>query len=198
MQIDDTQYKSIIKFIDENFHQYYTMYDFSKYSLDDYIEYQYNFSSLAPKNTSIEEALKWKWGHAGKNNFPQSHKDIIKEVETNWKYFALQSFLVPKDTFDYWQNIFNGRKAYITTVYITHLVHNTEIPIIDQHNYRAMNHLIKIFVNGDYQFKKSPSNWNDLIQFTNFINYISKSMNIDKEKLDKFLMMYGKSIKKSI
>ncbi len=198
MQINNTQYKPIIKFIDENFLQYYNMYDSSKYSLDEYKEYQYSFSRLAPTNTFIEEALKWKWGHAGKSNFPQSHKDIIQEVQSNWKTFASKKFTNPQDTFEYWKSIFNRKTTYITTVYITHLVHYSEVPIIDQHNYRAMNHLIKLFVDGDYQFKKKPSNWNDLIQFTKFINDISESMTIDKEKLDKFLMMYGKTIKKSI
>ncbi|MDP2077159.1 MAG: hypothetical protein Q8J85_03870 [Sulfuricurvum sp.] len=197
MQIDNAQYELIINFINENFFPYYNMYDFSKYSLDDYKAFQNNFSSLGSENTSIEEALKWKWGHAGKNNYPSKQQSLVKDIESNWKQFASQKFINPKDTFDYWQNIFNRNTTYITTVYITHLVHYDEIPIIDQHNYRAMNHFIRCFVDSNYQFKKKPSNWDDIIQFKKFINYISSAMDIDKEKLDKFLMMYGKSIKQS-
>ena len=174
------------------------MYDFSKYSLDNYKEFQYDFSSLELENTSIEEALKWKWGHAGKNNYPSAQQNLAKDIEKNWKQFASNKFVNSKDTFDYWQNIFNRNTTYITAVYITHLVHYDEIPIIDQHNYRAMNHLIKLFIDSDYQFKKKPSNWNDIVKFKNFIDYLSIAMKIDKEKLDKFLMMYGKSIKRSI
>ena len=166
--INQRDYKNIIDRINEDFLLYYNKYDFSKYSEDDYKIFQNDFSSLNSKNKSIEKALKWKWGHAGKNNFPSDQKALIKEVESNWKNFSLKKFTNPQDTFDYWKNIFNRNTTYITTVYITHLVHYSEIPIIDQHNYRAMNYFIKL-INSDYHAKKKPSNWNDLMNFKQFI-----------------------------
>ena len=192
--INQTDYKNIIDRINEDFLLYYNKYDFSKYSKGDYEIFQNDFSSLKSENKSIEKALKWKWGHAGKSNFPSAQKALIKEVESNWKDFSLKKLTNPQDTFDYWKNIFNRNTTYITTVYITHLVHYSEIPIIDQHNYRAMNYFIKL-INSDYNTKKKPSNWNDLMNFKQFIDEVSLGTNIDKEKIDKYLMMYGKSIK---
>ena len=105
--INQTDYKNIIDRINEDFLLYYNKYDFSKYSKDDYKIFQNDFSSLKSENKSIEKALKWKWGHAGKNNFPSAQKALIKEVESNWKNFSLKKFTNPQDTFDYWNNIFN-------------------------------------------------------------------------------------------
>lgn len=195
MKINNQQYENIIRFIDKKFDLYYGKYDFHKYSLDNYKEYQENFSNLKNENRYIEDALKWKWGHAGKKNYPLAHKKIVEEVKDNWSKFAEQKYKNPKDTFDFWRNVFKRNTTYITSAYITHLVHFTEIPIIDQHNYRAFNTLLKCFVNRNLQFKKKPSNWNDILQLKEFINYISDVKNINKEELDKFLMMYGKSLK---
>ena len=192
--IKKTDYKNIIDRINEDFLLYYNKYDFSKYSQDDYKIFQNNFSSLKNENQSIEKALKWKWGHSGKNNFPSAQKNLIKEVESHWKDFALKKFTNPQDTFEYWKSIFNRKTTYITTVYITHLVHYSEVPIIDQHNYRAMNYFVKL-VNNSYTAKKKLSNWDDLMNFKKFIDEVSLQTNIDKEKIDKYLMMYGKSIK---
>ncbi len=192
--IKKTDYKNIIDRINEDFLLYYNKYDFSKYSQDDYKIFQNNFSSLKNENQSIEKALKWKWGHSGKNNFPSAQKNLIKEVESHWKDFASKKFTNPQDTFEYWKSIFNRKTTYITTVYITHLVHYSEVPIIDQHNYRAMNYFVKL-VNNSYTAKKKPSNWDDLMNFKKFIDEVSLQTNIDKEKIDKYLMMYGKSIK---
>jgi hypothetical protein len=50
----------------------------------------------------------------------------------------------------------NGNKRYITVSFITHLIHHNEIPIIDQHNFRAMNFLENKF--NLENSKKSPSN----------------------------------------
>jgi len=192
--INQTDYKYIVHRIKKDFSLYYNKYDFSKYSKDDYEIFKNDFSSLNIENKSIEKALKWKWGHARKNNFPSAQKNLIKEVESHWKDFALKKFTNPKNTFEYWKNIFNRNTTYITTVYLTHLVHYSEIPIIDQHNYRAMNYFIKL-IDNNYIAKKKPSNWNDLMNFKKFIDEISVQTGIDKEKIDKYLMMYGKNIK---
>jgi len=193
--INNEDYQEIVNHIRKNFDTYFNKYDFEKYSLNDYKTFQKEFSNLNSENTCIEEALKWKWGHAGKNNYPKKQQELVREVQLNWKDFSKLKFTNPKDTFEYWKKVFNRNTVYITTVYITHLIHYKEIPIIDQHNFRAMNNYIKTFVDNSYLTKKKPSNWEDLILLKKFITNVSKIMEIDKEKLDKYLMMYGKEIK---
>jgi len=195
LKISDKQYSDISVFINEHFKEYYAKYDFKKYSVDQYREFQESFFNLKVPNQNIENALKWKWGHTGKTNYPQTHKEIVKEVEDNWNQFVRAKYTNPKDTFDYWKNIFNRNTTFITTAYITHLVHHVHIPIIDQHNYRAYNTLMKCFVDNNHKFKSKPSSWDDILQLKEFINRISNMTKIDIEKLDKFLMMYGKFLK---
>ena len=102
------------------------------------------------------------------------------------------------ENFDWWCTKFGKRKStkFITIAFITHLIHNEEIPIIDQHNYRALN----FFTNNlslSSTFKKRPSNWNDIIKLKQFTDTILPHLNnTNPQDFDKFLMMFGKSIKK--
>jgi hypothetical protein len=44
--------------------------------------------------------------------------------------------------------------------------------------------------------KKNPSNWDDIESLKGFVIDISKSLNKKVEDVDKFLMMFGKELKK--
>ena len=77
--------------------------------------------------------------------------------------------------------------------FLTHLSHPDEIPIIDQHNFRAMNYLLN-HLGYNSQSKKKPSNWNDIIQLKDFMNVVCKKIKKEHLELDKFLMMYGRSL----
>jgi Leucine-rich repeat (LRR) protein len=44
--------------------------------------------------------------------------------------------------------------------------------------------------------KKNPSNWEDVNGLKNFISEISISLNRNQDDIDKFLMMFGKELKK--
>ena len=194
VNINNEQYDLIEKIINHNFNIYYSQYDFNKYSASDYKTFQNDFSTLANKNKSIEEALKWKWGHSGKLNYPQTHKDLIQEVKSSWLNFASKKINNPIETYKYWKNALQKDTRYITVAYITHLVHYKEIPIIDQHNYRAMNYFITL-VNSNAKIKKKPSNWNDVLKLKEFILTLSIRLNKNTEDIDKYLMMFGRSIK---
>ena len=157
--------------------------------------------SLAKKsnNDEIANALKWKYGNLGKSNFPISHKLLIIEVEKAWKHFAdSKAKDSPIRTFEWWkERLSNGKSGrFVTVAFITHLVHHSKrIPIIDQHNFRAMNY----FLNNsslNTNSKKNPSNWKDVEDLKIFISEISKSLNRNHDDIDKFLMMFGKELKK--
>ena len=81
--------QAVVRVIRENFNEYYNKYSSSKYPERPYIEWKRIFPE--PKNVSadnIKEALEWKYGHWGKKNYVQAHKDIILKVQENWSEFA--------------------------------------------------------------------------------------------------------------
>ena len=122
-------------------------YDFRKYPADDYERFKASFSALNNPNADIEDALKWKWGHWNKSNYPQPHRDLILEVRRRWPEFvADRTTRTSSGTFQWWCKALNStpQSRYITVAYITHLVHYREpLPIIDRYNFRAMNELIR-------------------------------------------------------
>jgi hypothetical protein len=195
MNMNRTQIREISKVFD----CYLNQYDSKKYPLEIYKNAKRSFSSKKSSNDEIANALNWKYGNLGKSNFPKSHKSLIIEVEKSWKYFAdSKAKDSSRGTFDWWQQrLTNGKSGrFITIAFITHLVHHSKnIPIIDQHNFRAMNY----FMNNSTlspNAKKNPSNWEDIESLESFISEISKSLKRKVDDIDKFLMMFGKELKK--
>ena len=166
-------------------------YDYSKYPVDRYEQFKKAFSTLKTPNPEIFDAMVWKWGHWGKPNFPEAHKLLIKEIELKWPAFSDSiDGHIPQSTFHYWKRALERNTRYITTAFITHLVHFNDVPIIDQHNYRAMNGLIWQ-VRPTHLWKRVPSNWDDIIKLKSFLSQIQESTGHTESELDKFLMMYG-------
>ena len=189
-----------IQFINQHFDFFVNQYDENKYPPQIYHTAKKRFSSLSADEETIKLALEWKWGHINKNNYPKTHKQLITEIINEWENFKksnAEKKLADKN-FEWWKNKLNGKSStrFITIAFITHLIHNEEIPIIDQHNYRALN----FFTNNlslSSTFKKRPSNWNDIIKLKQFTDTILPHLNnTNPQDFDKFLMMFGKSIKK--
>ena len=101
----------------------------------------------------------------------------------------------PLDTFEWWNDQLDRTTTYITAAFITHLVHHhKKFPIIDQHNYRAMN-FFKSKVRSAHCYKKKPSNWEDIQSLKQFMETLLKELpDRGFGELDKFLMIYGKSL----
>lgn len=137
----------------------------------------------------------WKWGHWGKSDFPSSHKRLIEEIQSLWPLFVESgSSDTSLRTFEWWRGSFDRRTTYITAAYITHLVHHGEpLPIIDQHNFRAMNSLVAESRLG-HRSKKLPSNWGDIECLRSFMIKLKTAMpSRSFSELDRFLMMYGRN-----
>lgn len=185
--------------ISKSFDCYVNLYDNKKYPKDIYKKTRVVFSSKKSNNTEIANALNWKYGNIGKADYPQSHKSIIKEVENSWKHFVSSNAIsYPKDTFEWWKSRLSKGKSsrFVTIAFITHLIHHEkDVPIIDQHNYRAMNYFKNNSVLSP-DAKKNPSNWDDIECLKGFISDISKSLNKKNNEVDKYLMMFGKELKK--
>jgi len=167
-------------------------YDARKYPEDPYDQARVEFSSRGNNNNQIENAMKWKWGHWGKDNYPQRHKDLIEEIRNIWPKYIQANCTTPEDTFIYWKGALEKRTRYISVAFITHLIHSELVPIIDQHNYRAMNHLLRISEEKVITNKKKPSNWEDIQNLREFLSFISKLLGKEIREVDKFLMMYGR------
>jgi len=95
----------------------------------------------------------------------------------------------PEATFQWWDKRL-GRLRYITSAYLTHLIHPLHVPIIDQHNFRAMNHLRQAS-----SAKNKPSNWSDIVQLKLFLKEASERYQRPETDFDKYLMMYGRALK---
>jgi len=196
MNIPVNEFENIAENIKPKFEEYLNKYDKNKYPHKDYETYKNSYSNLSVSNDDIYGSLVWKWGHVGKKNFMQSHKNLIKRVEKFWPQFVeSKESETPENTFNWWK-VKLPKTSYITVAYITHLTHHKErIPIIDQHNFRAMNELIKE-VRASHTAKKKPSNWNDIKNLENFMTEVLNLLeNRNPDQLDKFLMMYGKEKK---
>lgn len=194
MPITEQESVQVAAIVGPIFDQVTADYDFSKYPAADYLRFKNSFSSLDIENHDIEDSLLWKWGHWGKPNYPQKHRDLIAEIQALWPRFVSSgSGDSSRRTFDWWSQQLNKPTRYISVAYMTHLVHYTEpLPMIDQHNYRAMNSLLGA-VRPLHSGKKKPSQWADIVELKQFMTSILHWLeDLSFEELDRFLMMYGK------
>lgn len=169
-------------------------YDFGKYPAAQYVRFKQAFSTLQSTAQDIAEALLWKWGHWAKLNYPQRHRDLINEVQDLWPQFmASNQHHQSKQTFDWWKTQLARNTTFISVAYITHLIHHAEpLPIIDQHNYRAMNALLRS-VRPAHRGNKKPSQWGHIIELKDFMTDILPLLGgRGFDEFDRFLMMYGK------
>ena len=183
----------IVGVVQANYKEYLAQYSYIKYSAQEYQRFKRIFSEFNAI-AELDLALLWKWGHWGKSNYPSKQGALIKEVSALWiKYLqwvgTLADSPAPKATFLWWNERL-GRVRYITTAYLTHLIHPHDVPIIDQHNFRAMNHLIVA-----HQSKKKPSGWDDIVHLKRFLNEVTTKLQYSESGFDKYLMMYGRALK---
>ena len=188
-----TDWQRITDEVKKTYTSHLELYSFKKYPALDYERFKDTFSAL-PEKVDLSAALLWKWGHWGKDDFPSKQKPLIGEIESLWPAFrgwALSAGdqFTPEATFQWWDKRL-GRLRYITSAYLTHLIHPLQVPIIDQHNFRAMNNLRQI-----PSAKKKPSNWCDIVRLKHFLREASKRFQRPETEFDKYLMMYGRALK---
>lgn len=191
--IEAAEWQRVLDEVKKTYTSHLELYSYQKYPAQEYEGFKNTFSALA-ENVDLSAALLWKWGHWGKDNFPSKQKLLISEIESLWPAFRSWALSVsgkstPEATFQWWDKRL-GRLRYITSAYLTHLIHPLQVPIIDQHNFRAMNHLRKI-----PSAKKKPSNWDDIVRLKHFLREASKRYQRPEAEFDKYLMMYGRARK---
>lgn len=150
---------------------------------------------------NIRTAALWKFGHLRKNRIPRHHEHLILSLQRQWP--ALCSTLIgpTAEVFTKLKNAIGGRDPFITVAFFVHLLRSSEVPIIDQHNFRAMNYYC-MAVRPAWRPKSKPRTYQDLVTLSSFLSDIGcrwvasdQSTVPDERKLDRFLMMYGKALK---
>jgi hypothetical protein len=152
----------------------------------------------------LREALLWKYGHLGKPAIPPAHELLISQLQHGWLTAIAVIPRAPEDAFVALDREFGGKTRFITIAFLVHLLHPMEVPIIDQHNFRAVNALLAGARPG-WRSKVRPSGYADIALVATFMKAVIRawgrrapaSVPSDRE-LDKFLMMYGKSIKGAV
>ncbi len=177
-------------------------YDTKKYSPDVYSRILKAFSHdrNVPRDV-LRDALFWKYGHLGKDNIPGTQKRLIAEVQHEWSGLILRLSDQPEQAFRILNGAIGGKTRYITVAFLTHLLFPQIIPIIDQHNFRAVNSLMSA-VRPGWQIRKTPSRYEDIITLDQFMLQVLVAWEAQfihdcptLRDLDKFLMMYGKALK---
>lgn len=196
--------RAIVGAIEPQFADFVMSYDTKKYPSDVYQDALAKFRH--PANVSpdtLRNALLWKYGHLGKSAIPQHHERLIAEIQSGWSKFVAVLPETPEETFAVLDRDFGGKSRFITVAFLLHLLHHDEVPIIDQHNFRAVNALMTDARPG-WPSKKKPSRYADIVVITEFMEGVLAawgqialdSLPNDRE-FDKFLMMYGKAIKRT-
>ena len=90
-----------------------------------------------PKET-IRDALMWKWGHLGKPVIPSADMALIVDIQQGWNEAVADLPNVPSDAFAVLHQRF-GPQRFVTIAFLLHLVRPADVPIVDQHNFRAVN-----------------------------------------------------------
>jgi hypothetical protein len=183
--------------------QYAAHYNESKYPPQELARLRAVFAKPeCVQEADVVAALVWKYGHTGKARFPAHQRDLANRIFCFWPANAAIPGESAQAQFNRWQKLL-GRTSFITICFLLHLAHPRELPILDQHNYRAVNwHLAT--VHPGWPVKRKPSRFSDLLLVRNFTVALlagwepqvgSKAPAADV--FDRYLMMYGKALSRS-
>ncbi len=181
--------------------EYADRYDKKKYWPKVYTSVRREFGQPAGAGPdAIRDALRWKWGHLGKPAFPAAQARLIAQIQDGWSEAVAALPASAVGAFEELDVRF-GPKRFITVAFLLHLLRPLSVPIVDQHNFRAVNSLIRQ-VRPSWQSKTMPTRYRDLETVAMFMAAVLKgwrqSMPVSApsiRRLDKFLMMYGKALK---
>jgi hypothetical protein len=180
-------------------------FDEGKYPSDVYQEVLAAFEKPARVSAdTLRDALLWKYGHLRKGGrIPKAHKALIREVQQAWPRVARDLPQDPEQAFAVIAKSVGGPTRFITVAFLVHLLFQERVPIIDQHNFRAVNALIHD-VRPSWHSKKRPSRWSDIALVAAFMDAVISAWREQDpastptpRRFDQFLMRYGKDLKQS-
>jgi len=198
--LSQTEAGRIARMIAPDLRSYSSRYDKKKYWPAVYKKVCIAFGSPRRLHPDVlRDALLWKYGHLGKTKYPKSHSRLIRDLQRIWPRFAKRGIVEPAEILKFLKQESGRSKAFITFAFLIHLLNQTTLPIIDQHNYRSVNHYIRS-VRRSWTVKRPPRNLDDLYAVRDFIaavrgNWPPGEPRPRRRTLDKFLMMHGKALK---
>ena len=120
---------------------------------------------------TLREALLWKYGHLGKPAIPPAHERLISQLQRGWPVTAATLPAARGAAFLTLERAFGGKTRFITVAFLLHLVHPRGVPIIDQHNFRAVNALMGE-VRPGWHPRKKPTRYADLTLVAVFMKVV--------------------------
>jgi hypothetical protein len=195
MQMDEHAADQIANSIDFIIDEIAAEYDEAKYPPGPYAEFLEAFPTLDVDPEMLSQAMIWKWGHWGKTRFPTHHQNLIAEFQRGWRAYVSSGPIDSADfSYRWWMSWLGRRTVFTSVAFLNHLIFNERgVPIVDQHNFRAMNCLIGA-VRRDHRTKARPSRWEDALDLQHFEHaLLTRLPHVDPVTLDRFLMMFGRN-----
>ena|SRR5690606_16840616 len=200
-QITSDEAAAIARLIEPHLDKYADMYDSKKYCPTDYAELRTTFETPAQvSRTDLERALRWKFGHRDKSRIPEAHVRLIADLGILWPAFVRSGLEDPEEMIEYLLEHLDRPHAFITVAFLVHLLCGERVPIVDQHNLRAVNWFMGR-VRAGWKGKRKPDRIVDVWLVRSFLAAIPAewpqwgTTAPTKTELDRFLMMYGKELK---
>lgn len=200
--LSDAEAWQIAKAIRPRLAGYASQYDTKKYWPEVYERVRQEFlqpTTVAPG--TLRDALLWKYGDLGKPAIPPNHEKLISQLQRGWPAAVATIPNAPKEALVALNQAFGGKTRFITFAFLLHLLHPSKVPIIDQHNFRAVNALMA-GVRPAWISKARPSQYVDIELVADFMKAVLAAWVLrapetapSEREFDKFLMMYGKAIK---
>lgn len=148
----------------------------------------------------VELALRWKFGHLGKEDYPSTQRALARKIAGLWPEHRIRADESPQEVMVRWRE-FVGSTSFITICFLLHLVAPDEWPILDQHNFRAVQRLLADR-RRTLAAKARPSTADDLVLVRDFVAgvrhvwvRVNRRPAPSAAAVDRYLMMFGKALK---
>jgi hypothetical protein len=140
----------------------------------------------------IEDALAWKYGKTHENLLKNpKYEGVISSFADGWPSFLEEGAASGDAVFNYWSRQIGS--SFISVAFVAHLIYPTEIPIVDQHTFRAVRYFLNQ-VGFSHAVRKVPGSLGEIHTLKEFVNSFATSMNVNLREFDKYLMMFGKHV----
>lgn len=191
--LTESQSQRIAEKIDYFYDELLQKYDRDKYKPQEYDRLRALFQHPETvTDDDIESALAWKYGKTRKNLLQNSqYKKVILLFQNNWRTYLEHPTQSGEEAFTFFHQ--KRMSSFISAVFIAHLLFPLEIPIADQHTFRAVRYFLDC---ADFKrrLKKQPNSLREIVTLKQFLDHFSGIKNIDIRQFDQYLMMFGKHV----
>ncbi len=198
--ISKSAMRRIASEIHRDFDTHLSLYDEDKYPPKALAAFRTAFRNSNVPAETIRDALKWKYGKHGKDRISPKHEIAIAAFVKAWPRYVNAGGPVERAGFDWWRE-FSPPVPYISYSFLVHLRSPDLVPIIDQHNYRAVRHYLKesgIELSAVLDVA-TPRRWEHIALVREFSARVRGAWPSERapsdEAMDRFLMMRGKVLK---